>query len=94
MNFGPETLLLRVADDAMAPRFRMGDFVTVDPDEPAAPGRCVAVAGDEPGTATVGVVVEERGAWCVRDGARSEIVFGTEAETAILGVVVFRGRRV
>ena len=92
--FGPETVLLRVADDALAPQFRSGDLVYVDPDEPAAPSRFVAVAGDEPGTATVGLVVERRESWCVRGGARPEIVFGTEAETGILGVVVFWGRRV
>ena len=80
----------------MVPRFRTGDFVYVDPDEPAAPGPYVTVAGEDPGSATVGLVVEERGTWRVRtpNGASPEIVFGTDAETAIQGVVVFEGRRV
>ena len=37
--FGRETFIVRVAEDAMAPRVRAGDYVWVDPDEPAADGR-------------------------------------------------------
>ena len=40
---GHETFVVRVAEDAMAPRVRTGDYVRVDPDEPAADGRLVAV---------------------------------------------------
>ena len=32
--FGPETFIVRVAEDAMAPRVRAGDYIRVDPDEP------------------------------------------------------------
>ena len=41
--FGPETFIVRIADDAMAPRVRAGDYVWIDPDEPAVDGRLVAV---------------------------------------------------
>ena len=37
--FGRETFIVRVAEDAMAPRVRAGDYVWIDPDEPAADGR-------------------------------------------------------
>ena len=37
--FGRETFIVRVADGAMAPRGRAGNYVWVDPDEPAADGR-------------------------------------------------------
>ena len=37
--FGRDTFIVRVAKDAMAPRVRAGDYVRVDPDEPAADGR-------------------------------------------------------
>ena len=41
--FGAETFIVRIAEDAMAPRVREGDYVRVDPDEPATHGRFVAV---------------------------------------------------
>ena len=37
--FGRETFIVRVAEDAMAPRVRASDYVWVDPDEPVADGR-------------------------------------------------------
>ena len=37
--FGPETFIVRIADDAMTPRVRAGDSALIDPDEPAAAGR-------------------------------------------------------
>ena len=45
---GRETFIVRVAEDAMAPRVRVGDYVWVDPDEPAADGRLVAVRDRTP----------------------------------------------
>ena len=41
--FGRETFVVHVAEDAMAPRVRAGDYVGVDADEPAADGRLIAV---------------------------------------------------
>ena len=45
--FGRETFIVRVAEDAMAPRVRAGDYVWIDPDEPAADGRRTLRALDE-----------------------------------------------
>jgi len=33
--FGRETFIVRIAEDAMAPCVRPGDYVWVDPDQPA-----------------------------------------------------------
>ena len=30
--FGRETFIVRIADDAMAPRVRAGDYIWIDPD--------------------------------------------------------------
>ena len=51
--FGRETFIVRIAEDAMAPRVRAGDYVWIDPDEPAADGRLVAVRDPERGGETV-----------------------------------------
>ena len=40
------TFLVRMPDDGMAPALGAGDFAHVDPDEPAEPGRHVAVHGE------------------------------------------------
>ena len=40
---GRETFIVRAAEDAMAPRVRVGDYVWVDPDKPAAEGLLIAV---------------------------------------------------
>lgn len=34
--FGRETFIVRVAEDAVAPRVRAGDYVWIDPDQCAA----------------------------------------------------------
>ena len=41
--FGRETFIVRIAEDAMAPRVRAGDYVWIDPDEPMSDGSLVAV---------------------------------------------------
>ena len=51
---------MRVAEDAMAPRVRVGDYVWVDPDEPAAHGRLVAVRDPGRGGGTVVRLLVER----------------------------------
>ena len=40
---GRDTFVVRVEDDVMAPAFRGGDYVRVDPDEPMADGGFVGV---------------------------------------------------
>ena len=66
--FGAETLVERVGDDALAPLAGVGDFADVDPDEPAAHGRIVAVWADGPGSATLvrRPVVEDGGPHAAR----------------------------
>ena len=51
---------MRVAEDAMAPRVRAGDYVWVDPDEPAADGSLVAVRDPGRGGETVVRLLIER----------------------------------
>ena len=62
---GPETFIVQVADDAMAPRVRAGGYIWIDPDEPAVDGRLVAVRDpDRGGETAVRRLVE-------RDGRRT-----------------------
>ncbi len=95
--FGRETFIVRVAEDAMAPRVRAGDYVWVDPDEPAADGRLVAVRDPGRGGETVVRLLVER------DGRRTLHAFDDRCperpvdagnETDIQGVVVFVGNTV
>ncbi len=50
---GPETCIVRSADDAMAPRVRAGDAVRIDPDVPPADRGLVAVRDPAGGGETV-----------------------------------------
>ena len=58
--FGPETFIVRVAEDAMAPRVRAGDYIWIDPDEPAVDGHFVAVRDPGRGGETVVRLLVER----------------------------------
>ena len=51
--FGSETFIVRIAEDAMAPHVRAGDYVWVDPDETATDGCLVAVRDPARGEETV-----------------------------------------
>ena len=51
--FGPETFIVQIADSAMAPRVCAGDYVWIDPDEPARHGRLVAVTAPWGGEDTI-----------------------------------------
>ena len=95
--FGRETFIVRIAEDAMAPRVRAGDYVWVDPDEPMVDGCLVAVR--DPGRG--GETVVRR--LVVRDGRRflralderiPERSVDAGNETDIRGVVVFVGNTV
>lgn len=57
--FGPETFMVRVEDDAMVPGIARGDFVWVDPDEPAVDGSVVLFGHGE--SAVVRLLVSEGG---------------------------------
>ena len=95
--FGRETFIVRVAEDAMAPRVRAGDYVWIDPDEPAADGRLVAVRDPERGGETVvRLLVERDGRRTLRalDGCSPERTVDAGNEIDIQGVVVFVGNTV
>ena len=69
----------------MAPRGRAGDYVWVDPDEPAADGRFVAVRDPGRGGETVVRLLVER---------FPERTVDAGNETDIRGVVVFVGNTI
>ena len=95
--FGRETFIVRIAEDAMAPRVRAGDYVWVDPDEPAADGRLVAVRDPGRGGETVvRLLVERDGRRTLRalDERFPERTVDAGNETDIRGVVVFVGNTV
>lgn len=94
MHFGPETFLLRVSDDAMAPTFRAGDFAYVDPDVPMESGHFV-VCQDKAGL-TVRQYNTVEGTRMLRtlNPESVDVVVNVDNETMIRGVVVFWGRRV
>ena len=95
--FGPETFIVRIADDAMAPRVRAGDYIWIDPDEPAADGRLVAVRDPARGGETVvRRLVERDGRRTLRalDERCPERTVDAGNETDIRGVVVFVGNTV
>ena len=96
MHYGPETFAMRMPDASMRPRFADGDYLFVDPDEPAEPGRFVAVEDPETGERTVRLMQARDGRRVLRplDGEyRPEIALDRDNETMILGTVVFGGRR-
>ena len=95
--FGRETFIIRVAEDAMAPRVRVGDYVWIDPDEPVADGSFVAVRDPGRGGETVvRLLVERDGRRILRalDERCPERTVDAGNETDIRGVVVFVGNTV
>ena len=95
--FGRETFMVRVAEDAMAPRVGVGDYVWVDPDEPAAHGRLVTVR--DPGRGeeiVVSRLIERDGRRILRalDERCPERTADAGNETDIRGVVVLVGNTV
>ena len=95
--FGRETFIVQIADDAMAPRVRAGDYVWIDPDEPAVDGRFVAVRDPGRGGETVvRLLIERDGRRVLRafDERCPERTVDAGNETDIRGVVVFVGNTV
>ena len=81
----------------MAPRVRMGDYVRVDPDEPAAHGRLIALRDPGRGGETVVRLLSERdGRRLLRalDERCPERTVDAGNETDIRGVVVLVGNTV
>ena len=93
--YGPETFVVRVEGEAMAPRFQDGDYAWVDPDEPAADGCFVGVRVREAGPVVIRQLGLDKGRLVVRtlNPPRLERTLVGEDETLIEGVAVFVGRR-
>ena len=94
--FGPETFLMRMAGGSMAPRFLDGDYLYVDPDEPAVPG-CFGAVRDGGEGHTARPFAEADGRRVLRRALAPgwpEVAPHAGNETMILGVVVFAGRGV
>lgn len=92
---GPDSFFLRMADASMSPRFEDGEWLLVDPDEPAEPGRYVAIEHPETGERTARLMVEAGGRRILRaaDGVAAALALDRDNETMILGTVVFKGGR-
>ena len=94
---GRETFIVRAADDGAHPDVSRGDWVWVDPDEPAEPGRLVAAWADAAESATmVRLMVLDDGRRVLRalDGCFADIAVTRDNETMIRGTVVLAGRGV
>ena len=86
---------MRMPDDSMSPPLGDGVWLYVDPDEPAEPGRCVAIDDPDTGGRTARLMVERDGRRVLRALADGwpEIVLTYDNETMMLGTVVFQGAR-
>ena len=94
VSYGPDTFVMRVEDDSMAPRFLRGDYVYVDPDEPAAHGRYVAIRDGAAGAGVVRRYLVEAGRRVIRalHPDLPDRVLTYDNETDLRGTVVLRGR--
>ena len=94
MQYGPETFIVRMEDDSMAPAVVRGGYAFVDPDEPMASGRLVGVDDPDGGRTTVRWLVAEDGRRFLRaeDPGWSELEIDYDNETLIRGTVVLVGR--
>ena len=94
VSYGPDTFVVRVEDDSMAPRFLRGDYVYVDPDEPAAHGRYVAMRDGDADAAVVRCYLVEADRRVIRalHPDLPDRVLTYDNETDLRGTVVFWGR--
>ena len=91
---GPDTFVLKVAGESMAPRFPDGDYIFVDPDVPAESGKFVVVRRPDDGAATFKQLVVEDGRRYLKaaNPAWPEPIVEAHPDAAVCGVVVFQGR--
>ena len=91
---GPDTFVLKVAGESMAPRFPDGEYIFVDPDEPAGNGSFVVVRRANDGAATFKQLVVEDGRRYLKAANPNwpQPIVEAEADAAVCGVVVFQGR--
>ena len=90
----PDTFVLKVAGESMAPRFPDGDYIFVDPDVTAESGSFVVVRRPPDGAATFKQLVIEDGRRYLKAGnpAWPEPIVEAQPDAAVCGVVVFHGR--
>lgn len=91
---GPDTFVLQVAGESMAPRFPDGEFIFVDPDAPAGNGSFVVARRTKDGAATFKQLVVEDGRRYLKAANPNwpEPIVEAEPDAAVCGVVVFQGR--
>ena len=91
---GPDTFVLKVAGESMAPTFPDGEYIFVDPDVPAGNGSFVVVRRPNDGAATFKQLVVEDGRRYLKAANPNwpEPIVEAKADAAVCGVVVFRGR--
>ena len=88
-----ETFVLRVRGESMAPRFRDGDLIFVDPAVSPDHGRFVVVRGEDSNEATFKqlIVEGERKYLKALNPDWPKRIIESDAAAAICGVVVFKG---
>ena len=93
---GPDTFVLKVSGDSMAPRFPDGDYIFVDPDRPAETGGFVVVRRPEGGDATFKQLIEEDGRRFLKAANPDwpERIVEVAPGAAVCGVVFFQARPV
>ena len=93
VQLGPDAFFLRMGGTSMSPRIEDGEWLLVDPDEPAEPGRFVAIEHPDTGEQTARLMVEAYGRRVLRtlDADGAELTLDRDNETMILGTVVFKG---
>ena len=86
--------MLKVAGESMAPRFLDGEYIFVDPDEPAGSGSFVVVRRANDGAATFKQLLVEDGRRYLKAANPDwpEPIVEAAADAAVCGVVVFQGR--
>lgn len=96
VDCGPEWFFLRMRGLSMSPRFEDGEYLCVDPDEPAEPGRFVAIVDPATGRDTVRLMAERGGRRVLRTlaGDGPDLVLDRDNETMIFGTLVFKGSRI
>ena len=94
---GPDTFVLRVSGESMAPRFQDGELIFVDPERTPRSGSYVVVRrGDGTGAATFKQLVEEDGRRYLKavNPDWPERIVEADPDAAVCGVVVFKGAAV
>ena len=89
---GPDTFVLRVSGESMAPRFQDGEYIFVDPDPPPVHGSYVVVRRSD-GAATFKQLIEEDGRRYLKavNPDWPDRIVEADAQAVVCGTVVFKG---